>query len=40
MSEADAPSVEVDALTQTTPDGFVLSLPHWTARRGAQVAVV
>ncbi len=40
MSESDAPSVELEALTQTTSDGFVLSLPHWTARRGAQVAVV
>ena len=40
MSEADALSVAAEGLTHTTPDGFVLSLPRWTVRRGAQVAVV
>ena len=37
---SEALSVVVEGLVHTTPDGFVLRLPRWTLRRGAQVAVV
>ncbi|MCK6515360.1 ATP-binding cassette domain-containing protein [Myxococcota bacterium] len=40
MSEADPLSVEVEGLSHTTADGFVLRLPRWTVSRGAQVAVL